>query len=85
VTYQINPHYLDPDPGSPTAHKAETRERTYREFLEENETPVVGLREGSILRVEDGITTLLGGEDRREFFGEDRIPVGDDAGEKIDI
>jgi len=65
VTYQINPHYLDPDPQS--THKGETREERIREFHEENETPVVGLREGSILRVEDGITTLLGEKTARIF------------------
>jgi dipeptidase E len=65
VTYQINPHYLDPDPQS--THKGETREERIREFHEENETPVVGLREGSVLRVEDGITTLLGEKTARMF------------------
>ncbi len=65
VTYQINPHYLDPDPQS--THKGETREERIREFHEENETPVLGLREGSILRVEDGITTLLGEKTARVF------------------
>jgi dipeptidase E len=65
VTYQINPHYLDPDPQS--THKGETREERIREFHEENETPVIGLREGSILRVEDGITTLLGEKTARVF------------------
>jgi dipeptidase E len=65
VTYQINPHYLDPDPQS--THKGETREERIREFHEENETPVVGLREGSILRVENGVTTLLGEKTARVF------------------
>jgi len=65
VTYQINPHYLDPDPQS--THKGETREERIREFHEENETPVVGLREGSILRVDDGVTTLLGEKTARVF------------------
>lgn len=65
VTFQINPHYLDPDPQS--THKGETREERIREFLEENETPVVGLREGSILRVENGTTTLLGEKTARIF------------------
>src|SRR5207302_1083202 len=57
VNFQINPHYLDPDPQS--THKGETREQRILEFLEENETAVVGLREGSILRVENETTTLL--------------------------
>ncbi|MEA2239508.1 MAG: dipeptidase [Thermoanaerobaculia bacterium] len=65
VPFQINPHYLDPDPSS--THKGETREDRIREFHEENETVVVGLREGSVLRVEDGVTTLLGERTARVF------------------
>ena len=65
VNFQLNPHYLDPDPLS--THKGETREERIREFLEENDVPVVGLREGSILRVEDGTTTLLGTKTARIF------------------
>lgn len=65
VKFQINPHYLDPDPQS--THKGETREDRIREFHEENETPVVGLREGSILRVVDGATTLRGEKTARVF------------------
>ena len=51
VGFQINPHYLDGDPAS--RHMGETRETRIREFHEENETPVVGLREGAMLRIED--------------------------------
>lgn len=58
VPFQINPHYLDPDPSS--THKGETREERLLQFLEENETPVIGLREGSMLRVEDDRVTLVG-------------------------
>jgi dipeptidase E len=65
VGFQINPHYLDADPLS--THKGETREDRIREFHEENAAPVVGLREGSCLRVDDGVTTLLGEKTARVF------------------
>lgn len=58
VPFQINAHYIDPDPNS--KHMGETREVRLREFHEENETPAVGIREGSMLRVENGATTLRG-------------------------
>jgi len=65
IDFQINPHYLDPEPDS--THRGETREERIREFHEENGTPVVGLREGSILRIEDTVTTLLGEKTARLF------------------
>jgi len=58
VPFQINPHYLDPDPNS--KHKGETREERILQFLEDNDTPVAGLREGAMLRVENGETILRG-------------------------
>jgi dipeptidase E len=65
IGFQINPHYLDADPQS--THRGETREERIREFHEENATPVVGLREGSILQVENGVTTLFGEKSARLF------------------
>jgi dipeptidase E len=65
VPFQINPHYQDPDPNS--THKGETREERIREFLEENDTPVVGLREGAMLRAEDEVVTLAGDKPARIF------------------
>ena len=65
VPFQINPHYFDHDPGS--THMGETRETRLLEYLEENVTPVLGLREGSMLSVEDGTTTLLGMSNARLF------------------
>lgn len=65
VDFQINPHYLDPDPNS--RHMGETREERIIQFLEENETPVVGLREGAMLRVEGGAIQLKGSSGARIF------------------
>jgi len=74
VDFQINPHYLDPDPQS--THRGETREERIREHLEENAGLVVGLREGSMLRVEDGVTTLLGEKTARLFRrGEEPVEI----------
>jgi dipeptidase E len=65
VSFQINPHYLDPDPGS--RHMGETREERLLQFLEENETPVIGLREGAMIRVEHGSAELKGSSGARIF------------------
>jgi dipeptidase E len=65
VPFQINPHYLDADPGS--THMGETREERIIQFLEDNATPVVGLREGAMLRVEQGSTLLKGSTGARIF------------------
>jgi len=58
VSFQINPHYADPDLNSPLM--SETRDERLLQYLEENETPVVALREGAMLRVERGRVTLKG-------------------------
>jgi len=63
--YQINPHYVDPDPDS--RHMGETREERLLQYLEENETPVIGLREGAILCVSDGRIQLRGMSGARVF------------------
>ncbi|MFH0828945.1 MAG: dipeptidase PepE [Candidatus Kerfeldbacteria bacterium] len=56
--YQINPHYLDPDPAS--KHMGETRDKRIAEFLEENDTTVIGMREGSWIVAGNGGATLCG-------------------------
>jgi dipeptidase E len=65
ISFQISPHYVDPDPSS--THMGETQEERIMQFLEENDAPVVGLREGSILRVQDGAVTLTGLHSARVF------------------
>jgi dipeptidase E len=72
VNFQISPHYLDPDPNS--THMGETQEERIEQYLEENELPVVGLREGSALRVRSG-TVLLHGTASARIFRRGKKPV----------
>ena len=65
VPFQINPHYLDPDPAS--THQGETRPQRITEFLEENDVPVLGLREGSWLRVSGPVAAIGGTAGARLF------------------
>jgi dipeptidase E len=58
VPFQINAHYVDADPGS--THMGETREQRLAEFHEENDVPIVALREGAILRREGDSLELRG-------------------------
>lgn len=65
VPFNLNPHYLDPTPG--LKHNGETRETRIKEFLTQNNTKVIGLREGNwIRRIGDKITTE-GSEQTRLF------------------
>ena len=65
VPFQISPHYLDPDPNS--THMGETQEERILQFLEEDETPVIGIREGAWLLIENSAVTLKGENGARIF------------------
>jgi dipeptidase E len=65
VDFQINPHYIDANPAN---HAGETREQRIEEFLEINpETYVVGLREGTMLCLENRQLKLIGNLSARIF------------------
>lgn len=65
IPFQINPHYLD---ANPDGHAGETREQRIKEFLEINDDMyVAGLREGTMLLLEDGSLKLIGPRDMRIF------------------
>lgn len=65
VPFNINPHYLDPNPD--LKHNGETRETRIKEFLTQNNTKVVGLREGNWIRKIGQKITVEGKELTRIF------------------
>jgi dipeptidase E len=72
VPFQINPHYLD---ANPAGHAGETREQRIEEFLEVNPgIYVVGLRESTMLLVEDKSMHLIGPRKARIFL-KGTVPV----------
>ena len=82
VPFNINPHYQDPSPGS--THMGETREQRIAEFHEENTPPVVGLREGAWLLVEDG-TVALRGVNGARLFRRGQAPIELASGFRVDF
>src|SRR5262252_8289937 len=81
VPFQISPHFQDPDPNS--KHMGETQEERILQFLEENETPVAGLREGAMVRIENGATILKGSTGAR-IFRKGMEPVETLPGDRLD-
>ena len=81
VPFQLNPHFLDADPNS--THMGETREERILQFLEENDTPVAGLREGAMLVAEND-SYLLKGSSGARIFRKGQEPVEARPGEKLD-
>ncbi len=80
LPFNINAHYLDPDPES--THKGETREERIKEFHSFNNLPVLGLREGSWLEVDDQEIRLLGSLPLR-LFKKEVSPVEVQPGENL--
>lgn len=80
VPFNINPHYLDSDPKS--KHMGETRETRIKEFHSQSTVPVVGLREGSWIRV-NGEKNRLEGPLTARIFQQNKEPYELESGEEI--
>lgn len=80
VPFNINPHYLDPDPTS--KHMGETRETRIIEFHSQSTIPVIGIREGSWLQVKGETITLKGTLSAR-IFEQNKEPYEIDTNKKI--
>jgi dipeptidase E len=72
LTFNLNPHYLDPDTKS--KHMGETRETRIKEFHAFNDLPVLGLREGSWLEVNEKSIILKGNLTAR-LFEKNKQPI----------
>ncbi|MGB5551890.1 MAG: dipeptidase PepE [Thermoanaerobaculia bacterium] len=81
IPFQINPHYLDSDPDS--THQGETREQRLTEYLEENDTPVIAIREGGMIVVA-GLEIKLEGKPGGVLFRKGQRPEEILPGRRID-
>jgi dipeptidase E len=80
IPFQINPHYID---SNPVGHAGETREQRIEEFIEANpELYVAGLREGTMLRLEDGKLSLSG-QQRVRVFRKGNSPMELDSADDL--
>jgi dipeptidase E len=81
VPFQISPHFLDPDSNS--THMGETQEERILQFLEENDTPVAGLREGAMVWAQNDSYILKGSSGAR-IFRKGVEPVERLPGDRLD-
>ena len=89
VPFQINPHYhpggiwyRESEDGEYIQHFGETRARRVKEFHESNDTPVIGMYEGSFLRCQDNRYELLG--NKAAVLRKEEEPVTHDPGVFLD-
>lgn len=79
--YQINPHYLDPDPD--TKHKGETRDQRIAEYHQVSDTPVIGLREGTYLGITRAKEMYIGGKPGAKIFERGKQPYEAAHGQRL--
>ena len=80
VSFNINPHYKETDPTM--APGSETRDDRIAEYHVVNSNPVVGLEEGALVRVEDGVVTGRGSA-RVKIFRRGQPPTWHESGERL--
>lgn len=75
VNFQINPHYTD---YTPPGHNGETREQRLQEFMMLNPTThIVGIVEGTALKMENEKLTLIGGKSGYLFLAGEKTCIAD--------
>jgi dipeptidase E len=83
VPFQINPHYTE---ASIPGHGGESRDQRIAEFLAMNPAmPVAGLREGSLLHIQDGTVTLKGQDMKLFRHGQATLTVLDGTSFRKDL
>jgi dipeptidase E len=82
VSFNINPHYKETDPAM--APGSETRDERIAEYHVVNANPVVGLEEGALVRVDNGVVTARGTA-RIKIFRQGQVPTWHQPGERLDL
>lgn len=82
VPFNLNPHYIEVDPAM--APGSETRDERIREYHVVQSNPVIAIEEGTLLRVEEGVATVLG-RGRVKAFARGREPRWHGAGERVEV
>jgi dipeptidase E len=87
IPFQLNPHYPYTET-PPEMHAGESRDQRISEFLDENDVPVLGLPEGTWLRV-SGLSASTGGVTRTKLFRRgaepEELPPGSDVSTLIGL
>jgi dipeptidase E len=82
LPFNVNPHFLEIDPAM--APGSETREERIREFHTVWPQPVLGIEEGTLVRVDDGTAQVLGAR-RVKVFERSAEPRWLAAGDRLDL
>lgn len=82
VPFNVNPHYLETDPA--VAAHSETRDERIAEYHVVNANVVLGIEESTAIRVEHGITGVVGGG-RVKMFRPGAPPQWFSAGDTLPV